>query len=510
MREDLSRIRHPDSKLKRQRTRSLSVGFMGLALILNGACVKRSGRTTNDNFYVINGSSRPFQPPREGLRGPQGVQLSESINKTLQAQVKSSPKSKSSVSNAELLERENPEFSTLLREAKVNPVSGEIRFRLGKAYHDLRMYDEAQVHYQKAIQLEPDNAVYYEHIGRLWRDWGAPDFGVNSLQKALQLKPDFAEAWNTLGTLYDRTGARSKAQESYFKALTLNPNLEYVHSNLCYSLLQDGSFEKAIHHGQEAVRLLPSSATAHNNLGLAYGVRGDFERAYEEFAQAADEASARNNLGLVLLAKNRAVDAMREFQRAARLRPFYRVAAENYRAAQSLLFESKRSSKAESRDRWRQSDIFEVLPSDTASGSLPINQVGLDFLSGSPISARADSRFPQCIGLPACEISAVKFEIEGSSVLLGRGQLLGELLNDSHYQLTRVVERPGLRSRTVIYYQPGCSRLAVEMAHRIPGNQMVLPVAHSTQHSELRIALGTDIQAPLEKLRPVEHGKTGR
>jgi tetratricopeptide (TPR) repeat protein len=497
--------------MKKSKT-SFFLSLIVITLFVNSACVRKLGRSTNDNFYVIKKNGKK---PSGSLDDPfgrlEGRQLSESINATLKAQAKNSPKSKSSVTNAELLEKENSEFSSLLARTKARPQSGETQFLLAKAYHDFRMYDEAQLHYQKAIQLEPENPVYYEQSGRLWRDRGAPRFGVNSLQKALQLRPDFIEAWNTLGILYDRMGEPKKAQESYFEALELNPKLDYVHTNLCYSFLQEGNLEKAIYHGEKAIALAPSDVAAHNNLGLAYGMLGEFEKAYQEFRQVGDEAIARNNLGLVLLKRNQIADAMREFQLAGRSKPFYRVAAENYTIARNLDFESKRKNGSRTGEHSMGSGVLETSRVEIASPLIPLNHVGIDplhLLRGSfiPASFRTDLEL-----LPKFRNSNVKsrlkLEIEGSSGLIRQSRLLGEFLRDHNYRLARIVETPGQRSRTVIYYRPGYSKRALELAHKIPGSQFVLRADHPKQMAELRIAVGSDIRTQLRKLRTVDHGQ---
>ncbi len=482
-----------------------------ILLVLASACagcVRRTGRDLNDNFYVIrnNGKGRTVSYDARGTS--KSSPLSTSINETLKAQAGNSPTRKNSVSNAEILEKDNPEFSALLGKTQNGSASAEVYFQLGKAYQDFRIYDEAQRYFQRAIQLEPENASYHEQFGRLWRDSGALELGVNSVQQALLLKPEAAATWNTLGTLYDKLGRRKQAQEAYLKAVEIDPALGYVHSNLSFSYLQDENLDRAIYYGQKAIRLNPSLAVAHNNLGLAFGMQGDFAAALEEFRLAGDEAAARNNLGLVFMGQNRLSDAMEEFKRAARLRPFYRSASENYRVARSAKFRRDRSSKEQSiapyvfgMDLWPESVQLPSL-------AFPLSPAGAGLLDGlsnhllRPLSL--DSLRPAPWSTPRKRIErAISFEIVRPAVLRHEGDFVAGLLRDSRHRLAGISEARGQSECTVLYYRAGFSQAALELAHRIPGNQVVLRSSGSEQRFEVKVVLGTDILSQAAKLQMV-------
>jgi tetratricopeptide (TPR) repeat protein len=413
----------------------LVVAMLGIA---NGSCVKRLGRTQDDNFYVVkrnqNGSAKAGHA---SLLGPSPSALSSSITGTLKAQANSSPQDKKSVSNTAILEKENPELSSLLNEAQKHPAAAEVHCRLAQMYHQLRVYDEAHKHCQRAIQIDPKNPAYHEVAARLWRDWGVSDSGINAAQTALQLKADFVEAWNTLGTLYDKTGNHKQAQKSYLKALSFNDTLDYVHNNLCHSYLHDEAFARAIDHGERAVRLNPSLKAAHNNLGIAYGMQGAFDRALREFEQAGDEATARNNLGLVLLKRGNVNESMEQFRLAARLKPFYRIAAENYQKARTIALEHERETKRMARQRFKQTEIQRPKTLETADLTLPLQVAGgnlWDLLNG-PLGFVLQKFGPSPSGLGSSE-PVVKFAIERPVQLTRDGNILGEFLQDKRYELS--------------------------------------------------------------------------
>jgi len=356
------------------------LAFLSVVVLADVACVRKV-RAVNDNFYVINRKTSSTKPPAEPdpLLAHANPLPSDSATEALKTQANSRLRPKSLLSNVAILEEENPWISSLLRTAQTDPANGSVHYQLGRAYHDFRLYDEALRHYQNALQLE-QKPVYYEQMGRLWRDWGSLQQGADLVKKALELDPGFVEAWNTLGTIFDRQGSLDQAQEAYLHALSLNSDLDYVHNNLCFSYLQSGKIERAIPHGERATRLNPTMLIAHNNLGLAYGMLGDLDRSLEEFRHCGDEAAARNNLGLILLKRGQTTESMEQFKLAARIRPYYGDAAANYRRARDLNFRRAREARA----RLRSFDHETAMEAASgAFGLVAIENVGLRLLDGT-------------------------------------------------------------------------------------------------------------------------------
>jgi tetratricopeptide (TPR) repeat protein len=350
--------------LRRQVRAAFVLAVLSCVVLADAACVRKV-RSVNDNFYVINRKTG-------ATRLPAAPDLNLAVTTT--------PQPMSMLSNAEILEEENSTISSLLRKAQTDPANASVHFQLGRAYHDFRLYDEALRHYQNALRLEPENPNYHEQTGRLWRDWRSPHLGVDLVKKALDLDPGFVEAWNTLGTIYDRQGNSEQAQDAYLHALSLNSNLDYAHNNLCFSYLQSGKIEQAIRHGERATQLNPTMLVAHNNLGLAYGMLGELDRSLEEFKHGGDEAAARNNLGLMLLKRGQIAESMEQFKLAARMRPYYKDAAANYRRARDLNFQRAREARGRLRSFDREPQM-ETTP--RTLGIVAIENAGLRLLDGT-------------------------------------------------------------------------------------------------------------------------------
>jgi tetratricopeptide (TPR) repeat protein len=301
-------------------------------LLFNSACVKNVRSVSNDNFYIVRATNGdPMKKPAH-----QAKLHEDASSKIDRLKGSRAPTAKTSLANADLVEQ-NPVVAALMEKIRHNPNDPQNHYELALVCHRLRIFDTALSEYEKAIASDPENPQSYEGAGRLLRDWGTPASGVRYLQRALELRPSFAEAWNSMGTIYDELRNFSEAQRCYLKALALNPHLDFVHNNLCFSYLQTGEVKAAVHHGEVAIQLNPNLIEAQNNLGVAYGMADDFARAIEQFKRIGDEAEAHNKLGVLLLKKEKNLEALEEFKLAVRLRPFYKVAAQNYNTARSLI-----------------------------------------------------------------------------------------------------------------------------------------------------------------------------
>ena len=302
--------------------------------LLDAACVKSVHSGIDDNLYVVK--------PTNGV-----LQKQSTHKTTVREDVSSrseSPKGsetlsvKTSVNNVDVLEQKDPFVASLIQKTQQTPDDPRNHFELASVYQHLRIFDKALSEYEKAIEFDPENPRLYEAVGLLWKDWRMPVTAIPYLERALELSPSCPETWNTLGTVYDQLGRFSEAQRCYLKALVLNPQLDFVQSNLCFSYLQMGEMRAAVGHCEMAVQLNPDLVEAHSNLGVAYGMADDLARAIEQFMLIGDEAEAHNKLGVLLLKKAQSVAALEQFKVALKLKPFYKVAAQNYNSTRSLVF----------------------------------------------------------------------------------------------------------------------------------------------------------------------------
>lgn len=142
---------------------------------------------------------------------------------------------------------------------------------------------------------------------------------------ALEIKPDYAEGYFHLGNALTTIGQTEEAEVRFRQALDLNPAHGKAHHNLAIVLEMRKAWGEARDHYAHVAHLDPSHARAHNNCGRLTRMLGDLDRAAMCFRQAfaADPkyADACRNLGVVLFESGKLDDAIAACRKALEVRP---------------------------------------------------------------------------------------------------------------------------------------------------------------------------------------------
>jgi tetratricopeptide (TPR) repeat protein len=216
---------------------------------------------------------------------------------------------------------------------QIDPDYAEAHNNLGDALLRKDSVDEAIAHFQKALQIKPDDAEAHINLGNALIKKGNVDEAIAHYQNALQIKPDFAVAHNNLGNALLQKGSVDEAIVQYQKALQIEPDFAEAQNNLGNALLIKGNVDEAIAHYQKALQITPDYAKAHYNLGRALLTKGNVEEAIVHFQRALqiepDYAKAHYNLGDALLQKGNADEAIAQYQKALQIKPDFVEALNN-------------------------------------------------------------------------------------------------------------------------------------------------------------------------------------
>jgi len=160
---------------------------------------------------------------------------------------------------------------------------------------------EALTAYQKAVELDPDNAEGWNQLGTLLRRTGQLAQAEAAYRKVLALgetKEWQAKAIGNLGIVYFTRGDLVQAEEMHKKALSLNEALDskegmavgYANLGAVYEKLGElGKAEELWKKSleiSEALGLKEATANQYGNLGIVYKTRGDLAQAEEMFKKA--------------------------------------------------------------------------------------------------------------------------------------------------------------------------------------------------------------------------------
>jgi protein O-mannosyl-transferase len=187
---------------------------------------------------------------------------------------------------------------------EVQPQYAEAHNNLGNVFFQNGRVDEAVAHYQKALEINPKLALARYNLGVAFLQNGQVPEAVGYFQGALDVEPDFAKAHYNLGNAFVQLGRVSEALVHYNEALEINPNYAEAEYNLGIALLQIGRLSEAISHYNKALVINPNYVEAHNNLGTALVQLGRVSEALAHFQKAMEinplNVEAQNNMALVL------------------------------------------------------------------------------------------------------------------------------------------------------------------------------------------------------------------
>ena len=144
--------------------------------------------------------------------------------------------------------------------------------------------------------------------------------------RAIELDPNFAMAYARLGVVYINTSQVAKADKYFAKAYALSKNVserERLYITGHYYQNVTGDMPKVIEALQEAIQTYPNQIDNYINITAAYSALGDFAKALpfavKSVQMQPEDSIAAENLLSVYVGLNRMSDARAEMERASKL-----------------------------------------------------------------------------------------------------------------------------------------------------------------------------------------------
>ena len=194
---------------------------------------------------------------------------------------------------------------------------------LARAFGRMGKPADAIVNYQKALRIDPENAVAHFNLGSLFGMRGDVAQSREHLEKAIRYDPDYAEAYSNLGNVFLMQGNIRDAIVNYQKALELNPEFDDTRVNLGMALLKGKEFNAAAEQFQLLAQRNPSNAEAQFLLGNSLAAKGELNDAVEKFRAVIrlkpDFEDAYIGLARALATVGHTDEAMKVYQKALAL-----------------------------------------------------------------------------------------------------------------------------------------------------------------------------------------------
>ncbi|UFH52454.1 tetratricopeptide repeat protein [Spirosoma sp. KNUC1025] len=158
--------------------------------------------------------------------------------------------------------------------------------RMGDAYVRLNKPAEAQVAYDRALQLKADNVEALTNRGALFFSQKAYVPAEQDIRKALQLNPKQDAALNNQSLLLARQGKYAEALIYVNQALASQPRQPYYLNNKAFLLLKLKRPAEALTLVEESLQRDNQNAWAHQTLGLYWLEQQKADKALTEFRLA--------------------------------------------------------------------------------------------------------------------------------------------------------------------------------------------------------------------------------
>jgi tetratricopeptide (TPR) repeat protein len=164
--------------------------------------------------------------------------------------------------------------------ACLGPSAGAAEHNAGDSLRLLGRTEEARTRYMRAIRLEPGLAISYLHIGITLCFDGHLAEALPWYKLAVEMEPENSVFWEELAELYQKGDESDKAVACWRRVLELSPAAETrARIEMGCALQQDGRPEEALEQFLVALDGRPDSAPARFSLGGVYEVLGKMSEA---------------------------------------------------------------------------------------------------------------------------------------------------------------------------------------------------------------------------------------
>jgi Tfp pilus assembly protein PilF len=187
------------------------------------------------------------------------------------------------------LREHNPTMALkeFLLAAEAKPQRADIQSALGQAYHFKKAYSEAEEHYLRALQLDPENPHFQNNLAALYLDMERWDDAIRYFRKASDrltfTSPEVA--LTGIGYAYLHKGEYLQAVTACKEALSHNSRYPQAYLRLGEAYYALDKSDLAIDTFLKGLALAPNFTEAHYKLALAYAKSGETDKAKASFRQ---------------------------------------------------------------------------------------------------------------------------------------------------------------------------------------------------------------------------------
>lgn len=204
--------------------------------------------------------------------------------------------------------------------------------QLASTHHVNGNLQEAEILLNKILKVEPENVYALHSLGCLAHQVQQQKLAIELIERAIDLQPDTALFHRNIAEMYRQAGDTENAISHGKKSIILEPKSAIALSNLGIAYFDIKDYQQAIDYQKQALAIDESTVTALNNLGSVYRALKETDRAIDYYQKTMainpNYAESLNNLGAVFTEQSDPEQGMPLLEKAVQLNPGY---AEAYR-----------------------------------------------------------------------------------------------------------------------------------------------------------------------------------
>ncbi|MDZ7832236.1 MAG: tetratricopeptide repeat protein [Desulfobacterales bacterium] len=192
-------------------------------------------------------------------------------------------------------------------------------------------YEKARRLFNKALMHNPKDNKAYRGLGDLHMKLNNWDKAADYYSRAIRMAPLNPKPHNEMGNLLLEQGRLPAASKKYQSAIDLQPENPIFHYNLGIAKTRMGKLSQALNHFKTAIKYDSNYLQPYLKTAEIFFQKGDLEsseRYYRAALQIApDNETIYYSLGVVLLQMNRVDEAVKLIEKALKINPEYKKAA---------------------------------------------------------------------------------------------------------------------------------------------------------------------------------------
>ncbi|HUO99805.1 MAG TPA: tetratricopeptide repeat protein [Rhizomicrobium sp.] len=146
---------------------------------------------------------------------------------------------------------------TYERAFELEPDNADFMLDLGMTAWGMQMREVAEKLFRRYIAMRPESPLGYNNLASILADSNQSTIAVEVLRDAIHRMPSEPILWNTLATLLAEDGRVQESFVFYEEALRLDPAYFRCFHNLGYAYLHLGMMEKTLDAAERALERLP-------------------------------------------------------------------------------------------------------------------------------------------------------------------------------------------------------------------------------------------------------------